>query len=63
MSSGTDIFFYNIWGSGPAIHYNAAVSLINLDQPLAAYQHLEAALAICRMASKRSEGEAPAQNR
>jgi len=29
----------------PAIHYNAAVSLINLDQPLAAYGELEAALA------------------
>ena len=29
----------------PAVHYNAAVSLINLDQPLAAYDHLEAALA------------------
>jgi tetratricopeptide (TPR) repeat protein len=29
----------------PAIRYNAAVSLINLDQPLPAYEHLEAALA------------------
>lgn len=29
----------------PAIRYNAAVSLINLDQPLAALEHLEAALA------------------
>lgn len=29
----------------PAIHYNAGVSLINLGQPLAAYEHIEAALA------------------
>jgi hypothetical protein len=28
----------------PAIHYNAAVALIYLDQPLAAYENLEAAL-------------------
>lgn len=28
----------------PAVHYNAAVCLINLDQPLAAYSHLEQAL-------------------
>jgi tetratricopeptide (TPR) repeat protein len=38
-----------LW-SHPAIHYNAAVSLINLDQPLPAYEQLEAALAF---------GEAP----
>ena len=29
----------------PAIHYNAAVALINLDKPLSAYKHLERALA------------------
>jgi hypothetical protein len=29
----------------PGIHYNAAVCLINLDQPLEAYEHLEKALA------------------
>lgn len=34
----------------PAIRYNAAVSLINLDQPLGALEHLEAAL---------THGEAP----
>jgi hypothetical protein len=28
----------------PAIRYNASVALIHLDQPLAAYEHLEAAL-------------------
>jgi hypothetical protein len=28
----------------PAIQYNAAVALINLDQPLTAYEHLEAGL-------------------
>jgi hypothetical protein len=28
----------------PGIHHNAAVALINLDQPLAAFEHLEAAL-------------------
>jgi hypothetical protein len=40
----------------PAIHYNAGVSLINLEQPLAAYEQIEAALAY---------GEAPlgAENR
>jgi hypothetical protein len=32
-----------IWDH-PAIHYNAAVALIYLDQPLAAYENLEAAL-------------------
>lgn len=44
-----------IW-SHPAIHYNAAVSLINLEKPLAAYEQIEAALAY---------GEAPlgAENR
>lgn len=34
----------SLWNH-PGIHYNAAVSYINLDQPLAAYDHLEMALA------------------